>query len=81
MLKLVPDNLKTKKICKHAPYRLRYVPNEYKAQQMCDKAVSENEEILNSAPDCYKNQEINKVIKKLIITLMHYNLFLNVIRL
>ena len=81
MLKLVPDNLKTKKICKHAAYRLRYVPNEYKAQQMCDKAVSENEEILNSAPDCYKNQEINEVIKKLIITLMHYNLFLNVIRL
>ena len=40
-VKFVPYHLKTKKICKHAvkklPYLLRYVPDRYKTQQMCDK--------------------------------------------
>ena len=34
MLKFVPDQLKTKNMCKHAvkklPYLLRYVPDQYK---------------------------------------------------
>ena len=46
MLKLVPDHLKTIKMCKHAvkklPYLLRHVPDQYKTQQMCDKAILEN---------------------------------------
>ena len=36
MLKLVPDDIKTKEMCKHAvrklPYLLRYVPERYKTQ-------------------------------------------------
>ena len=40
-LKFVPDNLKTKKMCKHSvkklPYLLRYVPDLYKTQRMWDK--------------------------------------------
>ena len=40
-----------------------------KTQEMCDKAVIENEGTLHSVPDCYK---INKcVIKLLIIMHMH----------
>ena len=39
----VPDDLKTKKMCKHAvkklPDLLRYVPDEYKTQQIGDKAI------------------------------------------
>ena len=33
------------------PYLLRYVPDQYKTQQMCDKAVLENGGTLNSVPD------------------------------
>ena len=60
MLKLVPDHLKFKKMCKHAvkklPYLLRYVPEKYETQQMCDKAILENGGTFNSVPDCCKNQ-------------------------
>ena len=45
MLKFVPDHLKTK-MCKQAvkklPYLLRYVPDQYKTQQIIDKAILEN---------------------------------------
>ena len=37
------DHLKTKKMCKHVlkklPFVIRYVPDQYKAQQMCVKAI------------------------------------------
>ena len=50
-------------------YLLRYVPDQYKTQQMCDKAILENGGRLNSVPDCYKIQEMcNKAV---IINLMH----------
>ena len=46
MLKFVPDNLKTKNMYKHAveilPYLLRYIRDQQKAQQKCDKAILEN---------------------------------------
>ena len=46
---------------------------------MCDKAVLENGGTFKSVPDCCK---INScVIKLLAIILMHYNFFLNIIRL
>ena len=39
MLKFVADHLKIKKMCentaKKLPYLLRYVSDQYKAQQMC----------------------------------------------
>ena len=60
MLKIVDDNLKTKKISKHVirklPYLYWYVPDQYKPQQMCDKAILENGGTLNSVFDCYKSQ-------------------------
>ena len=77
MLKFVFNHLKTKKcylkMRKHAveklPYLLRYVPDQYKTQQMCDKAIRENGGRLNSVPDCYKIHEMcNKAV---IINLMH----------
>ena len=43
-------------MCKHAVktsrYLLRYVPDQYKTQQMCDRAIRENGGTLNSLPDC-----------------------------
>ena len=43
ILKLVSDQLKTKKSCKHAvkklPFLLRYIPDRYKTQQICEKAI------------------------------------------
>ena len=45
-LRLALDLLKTKKMCKHAAkkcsYLLRYVPDQYKTQQMYDKVILEN---------------------------------------
>ena len=46
-------------MCKHEvkklPYLLRYVPDQYKTQQTCDKADLENGGILKSVPDCYNH--------------------------
>ena len=59
-------------MCNHAVkklrYLLRYVPDQHKTQQMCDKTILENVGTLKSVRDCYKNQKY--VIKELIITLM-----------
>ena len=41
MLKFGPDHLKTINMCKHAvkilPYLQRYIPDQHKTQQICDK--------------------------------------------
>ena len=62
MLKLIPDHLKTKKMCKHAVKRLpvviRYVSDQYKSQQMCDKAILENGGTLESVSECCKYKKI-----------------------
>ena len=56
MLKFVPDHLKTKTIW-------RYVPDQYKTQQMCNKTILENGGTSESVSNCYKNQEIwNKAV-------------------
>ena len=61
MLRLVPDHLKTK-IYKHPVKRLlsiiRYVSDQYKTQQICDKAVLENGGLLKSVLYQYKTQEM-----------------------
>ena len=55
MLKFVSDHLKTKKMSKNAVkkfrYLLRYIPDPYQTQQMCDKAILENGGRLTSVPD------------------------------
>ena len=59
--KVIPYHLKTKKIYNHAYKKLilliRYVPDQYKTQQICVEAILENGETLNAVPDCYKNQD------------------------
>ena len=67
MIKLVPDYLENKKMCKNAVKKLlflkRCVPNKYNTQKMCDKAILENCGTLKCVSDCYKNQEIcNKAV-------------------
>ena len=48
---------------KKLPFVVRSVSDQYKIQQMCDKAILENGETLESVPDCNKNQELcNKVV-------------------
>ena len=46
--KFAPDHLITKKVCKHAvkklPFEIRYVPDWYKTQKICDKAILNCEE-------------------------------------
>ena len=55
MLKFDPDHLKAKKMCKYAvkklPFVVRYVPDLYKTQQMCNKAIIENGGTFESVPD------------------------------
>ena len=43
---------------KKLSYLLRYVPDQYKTQQMYYKAILENSGTLKSVPDCCKNQEM-----------------------
>ena len=67
MLKFVLIILKLKTCVsmqlKKLPYLFRYVPDQYKTQQICDKAILENGGALKSFPDCYKNQELcNKAV-------------------
>ena len=49
-------------MCKHAvkklPFVIRYVPDQYKTQKMCNKAILENGRTLESVPDRYKTQEM-----------------------
>ena len=57
-------------MCKHPvkklPYLIRFVPDGYKTQQICDKAILENDGTLKSVPDRY-NRKCE--IKQLIINL------------
>ena len=39
---------------KELPFVIRYVLDQYKTQEMYDKAILENGGILESLPDCYK---------------------------
>ena len=43
---------------KKIPYLLGYVTDQYKKQQMCEKAILENGGTLKSVPECYKNQDL-----------------------
>ena len=46
------------------PYLLRYVPDKYKTQKMCDKPILEKGGTLKYIPDCYKNQNMcNKAVE------------------
>ena len=42
-----------KNVVKQLPYLLRNVPDLYKTEQMCYKAILENGGTLKSVPDCY----------------------------
>ena len=56
MLKFVPDSLKTKKMCKQGVRKLLYLlrcgRDQYKTQQMCDKAILENDGTLIYVSHC-----------------------------
>ena len=83
MLKFVPDYYKTKNMRKYAvkklPYPLRYILDQYQTQRMYNKRILENGKTLK--PDLTATKLMKCVIKQLIITLMHSNLFQNAIRL
>ena len=59
MLKFVPDYFKIKNGCKNEikklPCIITHVPDRSKSQEMCDKVILENGEILRFIPDCYQN--------------------------
>ena len=46
MLKLIPDYLKTKTMCKNTVEKLSFViicvPDQYKTQEMCEKVILDN---------------------------------------
>ena len=45
-------------VVKRLPFLIRYVPDQYKTQQTCDKAILENGGTLKSVPDCFKDQQL-----------------------
>ena len=52
-----------KYVIKKLPFLIRYVPDQYKTQQMCDQAILKNGGTLKSVPDYCKNQEMcNKTV-------------------
>ena len=73
MIKFVHLKYSKKKLCKHSikklPYLLRYVPDQYKTQQICDKAVLEKVEHRSLFLTTTKIKTC--VIKQLVVTLMH----------
>ena len=63
MLKYFPNHLKTKKkmskyAVKKLRYLLRYVPDQYKNQLVCNNVILENGVTLKSVSDCYKNKKM-----------------------
>lgn len=44
--------------CNNYAHALRSVPDGYKDQQMCDKAVSTHPSIIQFVPDLFKTQEM-----------------------
>ena len=56
MLRSVSDHLKTKNMCKNAvkkfPFVIKYVPDQYKTNEICDKVIIENGRMLGFTPDC-----------------------------
>ena len=48
----------TKNMCKNAvkkfPFVIKYVPDQYKTNEICDKVIIENGRMLRFTPDCYK---------------------------
>ena len=54
MLWLTPGHLKTKKML---PFIIKYVPDQYKTKEICDKVIG-NGGMLGFIPDYYKNQKM-----------------------
>ena len=56
MLRLAPDHLKTKETCEHVvkklPFLMKFVFDRFKTQQMCNKVILENAEMLMFIPHC-----------------------------
>ena len=78
MLRYVPDQIKTKKMCKQAaeklPFVIRYVLNPKETQELCGKTIVENSGMLMFFPECYKNKKMrNKAVDNYAHVLMYYN--------
>ena len=62
MLKLLPDLLKSKMMCKNAvkklPFVIIYGLDRHKTQEMCDKIILENGGMIRFIPDCCKNKKL-----------------------
>ena len=72
IIRLVPNHLKAKKMCKIAvkklPSVIKYVSDQYKSNEMWN-VTKENDRMLKFIPDYYEDKKC--VIKQLIIILMH----------
>ena len=56
---------------KKLPFLIRYVPDQYKTQKMCDKAILENGGTLKSIKIKTATKIKKSVIKEMIFTLMN----------
>ena len=72
IIRLVPNHLKAKKMCKIAvkklPSVIKYVSDQYKSNEMWN-VTKENDGMLEFIPDYYEDKKC--VIKQSIIILMH----------
>ena len=62
MARFAHGYLQTKRMSKHAnkklPFGIRYVPDEYRAQPMCNKVVIQNDGTLKFVPDKHEPQKM-----------------------
>ena len=59
MLKFVPDQLKTKKMCKHGINKLSLAIGFLLIDiRLCNKTIPQNSGTLESVRDCYKKQKM-----------------------
>ena len=84
VIRYVPDQYKTQEICNNViPENggtSMFFANCYKIKRMRNKAVDSHADTSEFVPDCYKTQKLcDKAVKLLILLLLQYNLFLNVI--
>ena len=75
MLQVIPNHYKTQKNNRKSsyyPHALKYAPDCYMTQGMCEKAVDTSPFMLYYTPNCYKTQEMGeKTVSKEHFTLKY----------
>ena len=62
------------------PFSLRYVPDQYKTQQVCDKAVDDCLVVLQFVSDCFVTNKIIKIFLLFCIQMELYSILIKIMK-